>query len=54
VSFPALIDQDSFVDHATELQVETRKLATIASQKLASLTELKQSLLHKAFAGELT
>ena len=54
VAFPALIDQDSFVDHATELQVETRKLATIVSQKLAALTELKQSLLHKAFAGELT
>ena len=54
VAFPALIDQDSFVDHATELQIETRKLATIATQKLAALTELKQSLLHKAFAGELT
>lgn len=54
VAFPALIDQDSVVDHATELQVETRKLATIANQKLTALTELKQSLLQKAFAGELT
>lgn len=54
VAFPALIDQNSFVDHATELQIETRKLATIANQKLTVLTELKQSLLQKAFAGELT
>ena len=54
VAFPALVAQDSIVDHATELQIETRKLDTIASQKLAALTELKESILHKAFAGELT
>lgn len=54
IAFPNLAKQDSFVDHATSLQIETRKLAEVAKQKIDALTELKQSLLQKAFAGELT
>lgn len=54
IAFPDLAEQDSFVDHATSIQIETRKLADIASKKLNALTELKQSLLQKAFAGALT
>ena len=54
IAFPDLAEQDSFVDHATSIQIETRKLADIASRKLNAFTELKQSLLQKAFAGELT
>ena len=37
-----------------ELQMETSRLENIANQKLTALAELKQSLLQKAFAGELT
>lgn len=54
VAFPTLAAQTAVVDHATKLQIETRRLAVIVNQKLAALAELKQSLLQKAFAGELT
>jgi len=33
---------------------ETQRLETIYEQKLNALAELKQSILQKAFAGELT
>ena len=32
---------------------ETKRLATIYERKLAALDELKKSLLHQAFTGEL-
>jgi type I restriction enzyme S subunit len=32
---------------------ETERLEAIYQQKLNSLTELRQSILHNAFAGEL-
>ena len=37
-----------------KLQIEIRQLETIYRQKLTALNELKQSLLQKAFTGELT
>jgi type I restriction enzyme S subunit len=37
-----------------EFSSETERLESICSQKLAALAELKQSLLQKAFSGELT
>jgi type I restriction enzyme, S subunit len=36
------------------LVAETRRLANIYERKLAALSALKRSLLHRAFAGELT
>lgn len=33
---------------------ETQRLEAIYQQKLAALNELKQSILQKAFSGELT
>jgi len=36
------------------LQAETQHLETIYQQKLTALAELKQSILQKAFSGELT
>ena len=33
---------------------ETQRLEAIYRQKLTALNELKQSILHKAFTGELT
>ena len=35
------------------LFAETQRLASIYQQKLAALDELKKSLLHQAFSGEL-
>jgi type I restriction enzyme, S subunit len=36
------------------LKSEVNRLEAIYQQKLAALNELKQSILHKAFTGELT
>lgn len=46
--------QKQIIDKLDALQVESNKLQAIYQQKLESLTELKQSLLQKAFSGELT
>jgi type I restriction enzyme S subunit len=35
------------------LSEETQRLASIYQQKLAALDELKKSLLHQAFTGQL-
>ena len=35
------------------LSEETRRLESIYQQKLAALDELKKSLLHQAFSGEI-
>lgn len=36
-----------------DLQEETQRLAFLYERKLTALDELKKSLLHKAFSGEL-
>ena len=36
-----------------DLRVETQHLTRLDERKLAALVELKQSLLHQAFNGEL-
>jgi restriction endonuclease S subunit len=54
IAFPSIDEQNIVIEHASKLQIETRKLSVIADQKLTALAELKQSLLQKAFAGELT
>jgi type I restriction enzyme S subunit len=47
-------EQDKITEQLDVLREETQHLETIYKQKLAALAELKQSLLQKAFAGELT
>lgn len=49
-----LTDQRKIVLQLQELLAETKRLENKYRQKLSSLQELKQSLLQKAFAGELT
>ena len=49
-----LSEQGKAVTVLDDLSTETQRLETIYQQKLAALAELKQSLLQKAFAGELT
>lgn len=49
-----LLDQQKIVSRLDALSQETKCLEAIYQQKLASLAELKQSILQKAFTGELT
>lgn len=54
MNFPPFIEQKAIVAKIDELAVETQRLETIYRQKLTALKELKQSILQKAFTGELT
>ena len=55
ISFPGEIEeQRQIVRLLDRLQSETQRLESIYQQKLDALAELKQSILQKAFAGELT
>ena len=52
--FPPVEKQRIIVDSLNQLSLETQRLEAIYKQKLAALKELKQSILQKAFTGELT
>lgn len=47
-------EQRSIISRIEKLRNDIKVLETMYQQKLLSLSELKQSLLHKAFTGELT
>ncbi len=51
--FPSLKIQQIIVQKLDALSEETKKLEVIFKQKLTSLDNLKKSLLHQAFNGEL-
>jgi type I restriction enzyme, S subunit len=51
---PDVPQQLNIVSKIKNLGAETQQLETIYKQKLSALNELKQSLLKKAFSGELT
>ena len=53
VLHPPKSDQKAVVTQLDALATETQKLARLYEQKLAALAELKKSLLHQAFSGEL-
>ncbi len=53
VSAPTLEKQTEIVQHLALLQAETNRLESLYRQKLEALDELKQSLLHQAFSGQL-
>jgi len=50
---PEFADQNAAVAGIRDIEAETQQLASIYQQKLAALDELKKSLLHQAFSGEL-
>jgi type I restriction enzyme S subunit len=50
---PALKEQLRLVSMLDEMATETRRLADAYSKKISGLATLKQSILQKAFAGEL-
>ncbi|MEH2412130.1 restriction endonuclease subunit S [Nostoc sp.] len=55
ISFPSdLLIQQSIVLKLETIEADTKRLETIYRQKIAALNELKQSILQKAFTGELT
>jgi type I restriction enzyme S subunit len=55
ISYPrSLPEQKRLVDTLKGLSEETQHLASIFEHKLGALDALKKSLLHRAFAGELT
>lgn len=54
VSIPDVKEQNKIVDRIVELRESCQEIESIYQQKLAALAELKQSLLQKAFSGELT
>ena len=53
VKYPPLAEQQKIVTQLDELQEQTKKLEQIYEQKIKDLDELKQSILQKAFHGEL-
>jgi type I restriction enzyme S subunit len=53
VMIPPFPDQKPIVSILDALSEKTKKLESIYQQKLASLEELKKSILQKAFSGEL-
>ncbi len=55
IPIPTAVSEQSRIVFAIEsLSVETRRLESLAQQKLAALDALKASLLHHAFTGQLT
>jgi type I restriction enzyme S subunit len=50
---PPIHEQRRVVVQLDALAAETQRLESIYQQKLAALSELKKSLLHEAFTGQL-
>lgn len=53
IPFPSRTVQERIVVQLDELYVESERLTTLYQQKLTALDELKKSLLHQAFSGQL-
>ena len=53
IRYPSTEEQQKIVQQLDELQEQTKKLEQIYEQKIKDLDELKQSILQKAFNGEL-
>ena len=54
IPLPALSEQWRIVEYLDQLSAESQRLGNAYRRKIARLAELKQSILHKAFSGELT
>lgn len=53
VPVPPIIEQEFIVKKLDKLQEKTQQAKAIYEQKISSLNKLKQSLIQKAFRGEL-
>ncbi|HNP65701.1 MAG TPA: restriction endonuclease subunit S [Woeseiaceae bacterium] len=54
VPIPSIKEQERIVAETNDVREECEKLGASYEQKLTALAELKQSVLQKAFSGELT
>jgi len=54
IPFPSILEQQAIVQKLDNLGAQINQLEIIYQQKLTALNELKQSILQKAFTGELT
>jgi type I restriction enzyme S subunit len=54
LAVPELQKQQRVVRQLASMREETQRLETIYRQKITALKKLKQSILQKAFTGELT
>lgn len=54
ICLPSLNEQRQIVEILDALREESEKLQALYERKDADLAEMKQSILQKAFAGELT
>jgi len=53
IPVPAFPEQKKIVETLDKLSLETKKLESIYTQKIADLEEMKKSVLQKAFSGQL-
>ena len=53
VPVPPVHEQTRIADQLCGVRVETQRLESVYQRKLAALDELKKSLLHQAFSGQL-
>jgi type I restriction enzyme S subunit len=53
VNVPVMDRQLEIVEHLESLEAETQRLESLYQQKLTALDDLKKSLLHQAFSGQL-
>ena len=54
ISWPPVSKQHELIHRFDALSEETQRLESIYQQKLTALDDLKKSLLHQAFSGQLT
>ncbi len=54
IYIPSLPMQNKIVDSLYKLKNQAKKLETIYQRKLEAIAELKQSILEKAFTGQLS
>ena len=53
IRFPQQLEQTKITSNIEALSTESQRLSSLYQQKLKALDELKKSILHKAFSGEL-
>ena len=54
IPIPPIKKQKEIVKKLDTISVQTKKLETIYTQKIADLEEMKKSVLQKAFSGQLS
>jgi type I restriction enzyme S subunit len=53
IPLPPASERENIIEKLLAIEAETQNLEAIYQRKLEALDELKRSLLHQAFSGEL-